>query len=132
MTSPAIEREAQRQLEVMRDGAVDFYGEDELRQKLVLALQEKRSLRFKLGMDPSAPDLHIGHTVVLNRLRRIQDLGHTPIFLIGDFTGNGFPDQCGCFRWFHAEFWFMSFYKAVLMGESISPDPGRAKIIAIR
>jgi tyrosyl-tRNA synthetase len=86
MTSRAIEREAQRQLEVMRDGAVDFYGEDELRQKLVVALQEKRSLRFKLGMDPSAPDLHIGHTVVLNRLRRIQDLGHTPIFLIGDFT----------------------------------------------
>jgi len=86
MTSPAIEREAQRQLEVMRDGAVDFLGEDELRQRLIAALQEKRSLRFKLGMDPSAPDLHIGHTVVLNKLRRIQDLGHTPIFLIGDFT----------------------------------------------
>jgi tyrosyl-tRNA synthetase len=86
MTSRAIEREAQRQLEVMRDGAVDFHGEDELRQRLVAALQEKRSLRFKLGMDPSAPDLHIGHTVVLDKLRHIQDLGHTPIFLIGDFT----------------------------------------------
>ncbi len=86
MTRRAIEREAQRQLEVMRDGAVDFYGEDELRQRLVAALQEKRPLRFKLGMDPSAPDLHIGHTVVLNKLRHIQDLGHTPIFLIGDFT----------------------------------------------
>ena len=52
MTSRAIEREAQRQLEVMRDGSVDFHGEDELRQRLVTALQEKRSLRFKLGMDP--------------------------------------------------------------------------------
>ncbi len=86
MTSRAIEREAQRQLEVMRDGTVDFHGEDEFRERLVAALQQKRPLRFKLGMDPSAPDLHIGHTVVLNKLRHIQDLGHTPIFLIGDFT----------------------------------------------
>lgn len=86
MTNPSIEREARRQLEVMSVGAVDFHGEDELFERLKQALRLKRPLRFKLGMDPSAPDLHLGHTVVLNKLKRIQDLGHTPIFLVGDFT----------------------------------------------
>jgi tyrosyl-tRNA synthetase len=79
-------REAARQLDVMRDGAVAFHGEEELRLRLIVALKEQRPLRVKLGMDPSAPDLHIGHTVVLNKLKRIQELGHTPIFLVGDFT----------------------------------------------
>ncbi len=86
MTRQSIEREAERQLEVMREGAVGFHGEEDLRSRLVSALKEKRPLRVKLGMDPSAPDLHLGHTVVLNKLRKIQDLGHMPIFLIGDFT----------------------------------------------
>jgi tyrosyl-tRNA synthetase len=86
MSDRALEREAARQLDVMRDGAVAFHGEEELRLRLIVALKEKRSLRIKLGMDPSAPDLHIGHTVVLNKLKRIQELGHTPIFLVGDFT----------------------------------------------
>jgi tyrosyl-tRNA synthetase len=53
---------------------------------LIAGLRESRPLRIKLGMDPTSPDLHIGHTVVLNRLKRFQELGHTPIFLIGDFT----------------------------------------------
>jgi tyrosyl-tRNA synthetase len=82
----STEREVERQLELMREGAVDFYGEDELRGKLSAALAEGRPLRVKLGMDPSAPDLHLGHTVVLQKLRRLQELGHTPIFLVGDFT----------------------------------------------
>jgi tyrosyl-tRNA synthetase len=86
MSDRTLEREAARQLDVMRDGAVAFHGEEELRLRLIAALKEKRPLRIKLGMDPSAPDLHIGHTVVLNKLKRIQELGHTPIFLIGDFT----------------------------------------------
>jgi tyrosyl-tRNA synthetase len=86
MSKQTLEREAARQLDVMREGAVAFHGEDELRLRLVDALKEQRPLRIKLGMDPSAPDLHIGHTVVLNKLKRIQDLGHTPIFLVGDFT----------------------------------------------
>ncbi|MGI9592363.1 MAG: tyrosine--tRNA ligase [Myxococcota bacterium] len=80
------EREVERQLDVMRDGTVDFFGEDELRERLGRALVEKRPLRVKLGMDPSAPDLHLGHTVVLQKLRRLQELGHVPIFLVGDFT----------------------------------------------
>ena len=80
------EAEVDRQLAVMRDGAVSCYGLDELRPRLAAALRERRPLRVKLGMDPSAPDLHLGHTVVLNKLRQLQDLGHTVIFLIGDFT----------------------------------------------
>jgi tyrosyl-tRNA synthetase len=86
MTDAKTEREADRQLEVMAAGCVDFIGREQLRERLVDALTQKRPLRFKLGMDPSSPDLHLGHTVVLNKLRRIQELGHTPIFLIGDFT----------------------------------------------
>ncbi len=86
MSDRTLAREAARQLDVMREGAVAFHGEEELRLRLIVALKEQRPLRIKLGMDPSAPDLHIGHTVVLNKLTRIQELGHTPIFLIGDFT----------------------------------------------
>jgi tyrosyl-tRNA synthetase len=86
MSSDAIAQEVERQLAVMRQGCVDFYGEDELRGRLATALREKRPLRVKLGMDPSSPDLHLGHTVVLMKLRRFLELGHTPIFLIGDFT----------------------------------------------
>jgi tyrosyl-tRNA synthetase len=86
MSERALAREVARQLDVMRDGAVAFHGEEELRLRLTAALKEQRPLRIKLGMDPSAPDLHIGHTVVLNKLKRIQELGHTPIFLVGDFT----------------------------------------------
>jgi tyrosyl-tRNA synthetase len=86
MSAQNLEREAARQLDVMRQGAVAFHGEEELRGRLIAALKEQRPLRVKLGMDPSSPDLHIGHTVVLNKLRRIQELGHTPIFLVGDFT----------------------------------------------
>ncbi len=84
--SSEIEREVERQIEVMRDGTVDFFGEDELRDRLNTALSAGRPLRVKLGMDPSAPDLHLGHTVVIQKLRRLQELGHTPIFLVGDFT----------------------------------------------
>jgi tyrosyl-tRNA synthetase len=78
--------EIERQLDEMRAGAVDFFGEDELRTTLAEALPQGRPLRVKLGMDPSAPDLHLGHSVVLQKLKRFQDLGHTPIFLVGDFT----------------------------------------------
>ena len=85
MTS-ALDAEVDRQLAVMRDGAVELFGEDALRDRLRQRLHAGRPLRIKLGMDPSSPDLHLGHTVVLQKLRRFQELGHTPIFLIGDFT----------------------------------------------
>jgi len=67
-------------------GVVDVVPDGELAAKLALAQREKRPLRIKLGADPSAPDLHLGHTVVLRKLREFQDLGHVVIFLIGDFT----------------------------------------------
>ena len=71
-----------RQLEVIRRGAVELITEDELVGKL----KRKKKLRIKLGLDPTAPDLHLGHTVVMQKLRQFQDLGHEVIFLIGDFT----------------------------------------------
>lgn len=74
-------------LEIIKRGAVDVITEDELRKKLMRAKSEGRPLRIKLGMDPTAPDLHLGHTVVLQKLKQFQELGHTAIFLIGDFTG---------------------------------------------
>jgi tyrosyl-tRNA synthetase len=78
--------EVERQIAAMREGSVDFYGEESLRERLAQKLSAGRPLRVKLGMDPSSPDLHLGHTVVLHKLRLLQELGHTPIFLIGDFT----------------------------------------------
>ena len=83
---PEVRREVEGQLERMREGAVDFIGEEELGDRLEIALGEGRPLRVKLGMDPSSPDLHLGHSVVLEKLRIFQELGHTPIFLFGDFT----------------------------------------------
>lgn len=72
----------ENQLNIIRRGVEDFIGEDELREKI----KSGKTLRIKLGMDPTAPDLHFGHTVVLNKLRQFQDLGHQVIFLVGDFT----------------------------------------------
>jgi tyrosyl-tRNA synthetase len=76
-----------KQMEIVERGAVDLISADEMRKKLAKALNEKRPLRIKLGMDPTAPDLHLGHVVVLQKLKQFQELGHTAIFLIGDFTG---------------------------------------------
>ena len=73
----------EEQLAVFRRGADEILREDELRQKLRLG----RPLRIKAGFDPTAPDLHLGHTVLINKLRQLQDLGHHILFLIGDFTG---------------------------------------------
>lgn len=70
------------QLAIIRRGTQDFIGEAELLERL----KAGKTLRIKLGMDPTAPDLHFGHTVVLNKLRQFQDLGHQVIFLVGDFT----------------------------------------------
>jgi len=81
------DREAQRQLEILRARAVDLLVEDELYEKLRRSISTRTPLRIKLGLDPTAPDLHIGHTVVIHKLREFQELGHDVIFLIGDFTG---------------------------------------------
>lgn len=75
------------ELAVFLRGAAECLTEEDLRKKLVKAREEGRPLRIKLGADPSAPDIHLGHTVVLWKMRQIQDLGHEVTFLIGDFTG---------------------------------------------
>ena len=75
------------QLAYIRKGAAEIIREAELRAKLEKSRTTGKPLRVKLGMDPTAPDLHLGHTVVLRKLKHFQDLGHTIIFLIGDFTG---------------------------------------------
>src|SRR5918997_3245326 len=76
-----------RQLELLLSGAADVVPVDELEQKLVRSAREGTPLRVKLGIDPSAPDLHLGHAVVLRTLRRFQDLSHTAVLIVGDFTG---------------------------------------------
>jgi tyrosyl-tRNA synthetase len=86
VSAASREREVERQIAAMRAGAVELYGEPELRERLARRLAAGKPLRVKLGFDPSAPDLHLGHTVVLRKLRIFQELGHMPIFLVGDFT----------------------------------------------
>ncbi|MCG8592403.1 MAG: tyrosine--tRNA ligase [Proteobacteria bacterium] len=86
MSAKGAKQEAARQLALVSAGTAEIYGEADLEAKLVEAIAADRPLRVKLGMDPSAPDLHLGHCVVLEKLRRFQELGHTPIFLVGDFT----------------------------------------------
>src|SRR5215204_6954685 len=75
------------QIEFIKKGAVDVIREEDLRAKLERSAKTGKLLRVKLGADPTAPDIHIGHTVVIRKLKAFQDLGHTAIFLIGDFTG---------------------------------------------
>jgi tyrosyl-tRNA synthetase len=75
------------QLTYLKKGAAEIIREADLRAKLEKSRASGKPLRVKLGMDPTAPDLHLGHTVVLRKLKHFQDLGHTAIFLIGDFTG---------------------------------------------
>jgi tyrosyl-tRNA synthetase len=75
------------QLAYIKKGSAEIIRESELRSKLEKSRTTGQPLRVKLGMDPTAPDLHLGHTVVLRKLKHFQDLGHTVIFLIGDFTG---------------------------------------------
>lgn len=75
------------QLAYIKKGAAEIIHERELRERLEQSLKTGRPLRVKAGFDPTAPDLHVGHTVLLRKLKHFQDLGHTVIFLIGDFTG---------------------------------------------
>ena len=72
-----------KQLQIIKQGIDEIIGEDDLVQKL----KDKKILTIKVGFDPTAPDLHLGHTVILRKMRQFQDLGHKVIFLIGDFTG---------------------------------------------
>jgi len=85
-SSMSLPDPVQAAMDVARRGADELLVESEFARKLERSAREHKPLRIKLGLDPTAPDLHLGHTVVLNKMRQLQDLGHTVIFLIGDFT----------------------------------------------
>jgi tyrosyl-tRNA synthetase len=77
----------EQQLAYLKKGLAELIREDDLRERLTAALKDNRPLRVKAGFDPTAPDLHLGHTVLLRKMKHFQDLGHTVIFMIGDMTG---------------------------------------------
>src|SRR5580693_9446494 len=78
--------EPREQLNELKKGAVNIVSEGELLAKLKKSAEKNKPLRIKAGFDPSRPDLHLGHTVLLNKMRQFQRLGHHVLFLIGDFT----------------------------------------------
>src|SRR5512140_441949 len=78
---------AKEQLDIIKRGAVEIIVEDDLLKKLEKSVAKGQPLRVKAGFDPTAPDIHLGHAVLLNKMRQFQELGHEVIFLIGDFTG---------------------------------------------
>ncbi len=77
----------EEQLDYLERGSVDLITRDDLKERLEEAQKQGRRLKVKVGFDPTAPDLHLGHTVILRKMRHFQDLGHDVVFLIGDFTG---------------------------------------------
>jgi tyrosyl-tRNA synthetase len=79
-------KSVEEQLEYLKKGAAEIIPEEELKQKLANSVKTGKPLRVYLGVDPTAPDIHLGHTVVLRKLKHFQDMGHTAIFLIGDFS----------------------------------------------
>lgn len=82
-----LKEKVKEHLELIQRGAFEIIPEKDLIEKLKKSIIEKRPLRIKLGLDPTAPDIHLGHTVVLNKLRHFQELGHEIHLIIGDFTG---------------------------------------------
>lgn len=83
MAFPAVAE----QLDLLRKGALEIISEEDLERKLARSRQEGKPLVVKAGFDPTAPDIHLGHTVLIRKMRHFQELGHTVVFLIGDFTG---------------------------------------------
>src|SRR5579875_1752777 len=77
----------EEQLDLLEKGAAEIIRVSDLRERLEKSRQTGKPLRVKAGFDPTAPDLHLGHTVLIRKLKHFQDLGHHVIFLIGDFTG---------------------------------------------
>ena len=82
-----MKKSVDEQLRIMKKGIDSIVNEEELRKKLERSVEEEMPLTIKLGLDPSAPDIHLGHAVVLRKIRQMQELGHKVIIIIGDFTG---------------------------------------------
>jgi tyrosyl-tRNA synthetase len=83
----AWEAEVDRQMEIIKQGTLEIIGEEDLRRKIRRSLETGKPMQVKLGLDPSAPDIHLGHGVVLRKIRQMQKLGHHAVLIIGDFTG---------------------------------------------
>lgn len=83
---PAVRQEAARQVDLLADGAVEVLQREDLMARVAASLSTGRPLTVKLGLDPTAPDIHLGHVLVLDKLRQFQDLGHRVVLIIGDFT----------------------------------------------
>ena len=83
-----LQKQIEEQFKIITKGAALVINENELRQKIEKSLTTKEPLIIKLGLDPSAPDIHIGHAVVLRKIKQMQDLGHKAIIIIVDFTGS--------------------------------------------
>jgi len=83
MDFPAVNE----QLDLLKKGALEVISEEDLEKKIARSLKAKKPLLVKAGFDPTAPDIHLGHTVLIRKMKHFQDLGHTVVFLIGDFTG---------------------------------------------
>src|ERR1022692_1455597 len=86
MPTPPVSSTLDQQLALLLHGTDKVYSPDELKKRLEYAARNGRPLRVKLGLDPTAPDLHLGHSVVLRKLRQFQDLGHKAVLIIGDYT----------------------------------------------
>ena len=86
MNHVTVKQQMQHQMRVIKQGAVNLVGEAELEAKIEKSILNNKPLTIKFGMDPSAPDLHLGHAVVLRKLKQLQDLGHRIVIIIGDFT----------------------------------------------
>src|SRR5271169_3806697 len=84
--SKVVFKPVDEQLALLRKGVAEIIPENELRAKIENSIKTGKPLRAKLGVDPTSPDLHLGHTVVMRKLRHFQEMGHTAVFLIGDFT----------------------------------------------
>jgi tyrosyl-tRNA synthetase len=82
-----MKKAVEEQFDYIKKGCVEVIQEEELKAKIARSLRQKKPLRVKAGFDPTAPDIHLGHTVLLRKMKHFQDLGHDVIFLIGDFTG---------------------------------------------
>jgi tyrosyl-tRNA synthetase len=81
-----VKKEIQRHLDCLKENIVDLISQPELLAKIENSLKTNTPLKLKIGFDPTAKDIHLGHTVLLKKLRKLQDLGHLVILIIGDFT----------------------------------------------
>src|SRR5580765_3387079 len=87
MSTATRKSEIERQLAIIRSGVEELIPEPELVTKLERSLASKKPLRVKQGFDPTAPDIHLGHTIGLRKLRQFQDLGHQVVLIVGSYTG---------------------------------------------